>query len=299
MYEDRLWNKLGEDLNFNTSSIDRRSRPDYKNVNVKIVEYFFDYFIDINNPDTLGIPSSEDTNSFKEKYEKKYHCKFDVNEYIHVLKSPELTPYLYKYIYNNLDKIWSTEYGLTKVYSPLEYLDEKSPKLAQKIDTICSVCACIRKLSKLENNSIDELKRDCSELNNKITNKENNITNKISSELKNSIYPEIITILGIFTAITFAIFGGMNLLSSLFKNIDSTKASLGQTLILAAIFGLVMYGIIELLFYWVSKIKIPDDNHPQKTNWHRIFLIGLFVGVLASILGIGIWLFLSGISRGN
>lgn len=52
------------------------------------------------------------------------------------------------------------------------------------------------------------------------------LNNQIVDEIKNNVYSEFITILGIFTAITFAIFGGMNLLSNLFKNIGNTPVSL-------------------------------------------------------------------------
>lgn len=111
---------------------------------------------------------------------------------------------------------------------------------------------------------------------------------KIENKIKSKVYSEFIAILGIFTAITFAIFGGMNLLSNLFQNIGSTPASLGQTLILAAIFGLIMWGIIELLFYWISKIKgITDstkDKNKKRFNWFAI-------GVLVIILILGILLF--------
>ena len=113
-------------------------------------------------------------------------------------------------------------------------------------------------------------------------------TEYIENKIKSNVYSEFITILGIFTAITFAIFGGMNLLSNLFKNIGSTSASLGQTLILAAIFGLIMWGIIELLFYWISKIKgITDSTKDKDKKWFN----WLAIGVLAIILILGILLF--------
>lgn len=150
----------------------------------------------------------------------------------------------------------------------------------------------------LASNNINKIQADIKsqskeikDLHTTLNNQDKDIVNKI----KSNIYTDFIAILGIFTAITFAIFGGMNLLSNLFKHIGSTKTSLGQTLILTAVFGIVMWGIIELLFYWVSKIKVSDEKQTQKRNWHRIFLIGLFVGVLAAILGVGVWLFLSGI----
>ncbi|MCT6812056.1 MAG: hypothetical protein M3029_02790, partial [Lactobacillus helsingborgensis] len=61
---------------------------------------------------------------------------------------------------------------------------------------------------------LDDL--DLSVENNSIAAK-NNIKNNIieaENNIKKELYPEFIAILGIFTAITFAIFGGMNLLSN-------------------------------------------------------------------------------------
>ena len=95
--------------------------------------------------------------------------------------------------------------------------------------------------------------------------------------VRKELYPEFIAILGIFTAITFAIFGGMNLLSNLFQNMKSTHTSLGQALILAAIFGLIMWGITILLFYWISTIK-KDQSKKFYKNW------GFWVNILFIVL---------------
>ena len=136
----------------------------------------------------------------------------------------------------------------------------------------------------LINSSINDKDKGLGALKSKIENKEQGIENKI----KSNIYTDFIAILGIFTAITFAIFGGMNLLSNLFQNIGSTQASLGQTLILAAIFGLFMWGITELLFYWISKIKGITDSTKDKNKilFNRSALI-----VIVSILSLGVLLF--------
>ena len=112
----------------------------------------------------------------------------------------------------------------------------------------------------------------------KIKNMEQTILNKI----KEDVYPEFITILGIFTAITFAIFGGMNLLSNLLQNIKSTHASLGQALILVAVFNLCLWGIIELLFNWISKITNAKNKNINKYKLTAlIILLCLFIFGLA------------------
>ena len=121
---------------------------------------------------------------------------------------------------------------------------------------------------------------------NDIENKINKMKAEILDGIKDKIYPEIITILGIFTAITFAIFGGMNLLSNLFQNIKSTHASLGQALILVAVFNLCLWGIIELLFNWISKI-----TNAKNKNINKYKLTALIILLCLFIFGFALFFF--------
>ena len=129
------------------------------------------------------------------------------------------------------------------------------------------------------NKRVDDLEQ---RVENNSINAKKNIT-KAENNIKKELYPEFITLLGIFTAITFAIFGGMNLLSNLFQNMKSTHASLGQALIFASIFGFTMLGIIEILFIWISKINLTivdkdyrydkkeDDTNEESFKEHKIY----------------------------
>lgn len=139
---------------------------------------------------------------------------------------------------------------------------------------------------------LDDL--DLSVENNSIAAK-NNIKNNIieaENNIKKELYPEFIAILGIFTAITFAIFGGMNLLSNLFQNIKSTHASLGQALILVAVFNLCLWGIIELLFNWISKITNAKNKNINKYKLTAlIILLCLFIFGLALFFKLPLFFF--------
>lgn len=158
----------------------------------------------------------------------------------------------------------------------IKYLDDK------KVDLFTQQEALEKKQTLLSNNSSTQ--EDKINKQEKIIEDQQHNLQKTTWKI-NSIYSEFITILGIFTAITFAIFGGMNLLTDLFKNIGSTPASLGQTLILAAVFGLIMWGITELLFYWISKIKgITDSTKDKNKKWFNCIALIVLVGIL--ILGI-------------
>lgn len=289
--------------------------PNFEKNQTTDVQKFFELFLNDFN-DNVGMTKSE-----LDIYNKQ------VVNYCNKLKDASYTPYICNYIFDNIKKIWSTKYGLNDFYGhyDLQKVREIAPELYKKIDILCSIIyiiknsndkiekeihnssECLREvhqnISDVKNRLDNEITNQKKDIESKITNQKEDIESKITnqkenilSEIKSLIYPEIITILGIFTAMTFAIFGGMNLLSNLFQNIGSTQASLGQTLILAAVFGLIMWGIIELLFYWISKIKKTENitksiKNLQRPNWHRIFLVGLSLGVLFTILIVGILLF--------
>ena len=210
------------------------------------------------------------------------------------LNTPVGIAIIHNFMVNDPQK-WATyNIGAVKTLNP-EFYEKLLALYKITNDTINYTSASIKKYTDSEINSCNEtIQKIENRINDKNTGlnalyekadeRENNIENKI----KGNVYSEFIAILGIFTAITFAIFGGMNLLSNLFKNIGSTPASLGQTLILAAIFGLIMWGIIELLFYWISKIKGIADSTKDK---NKTYFNWLAIGVLVIILILGILLF--------
>lgn len=114
----------------------------------------------------------------------------------------------------------------------------------------------------------------------------------------NSIYSEFITILGIFTAITFAIFGGINTINSISSNLhisSSNPQNLGNLLIAAAVLGIVLFGIITVLFAGMAKITEKDYNlSPLLTISvlaiiSAMFMIGLVFTFLADNWNLSIW----------
>ncbi|RHW54441.1 Yip1 family protein [Lactobacillus bombicola] len=254
------------------------------------VANFFNFFIENLANEQVNSPEYID-DDYNEKVKKS----------INQVKLPEYTIYMCDYIFEHLNDMWSPQGGLGIItlnsddYYDFELLKKDDIDLYNKINTICSVIYKIKNSDEIINQKIDDSSKNLTQVNEKLSkqkdsleNKINNQTDTVLSKVKSLIYPEIITILGIFTAITFAIFGGMNLLTDLFKNIGSTPASLGQTMILAVIFGLIMWGIIELLFYWISKIKGITDSTKDK---NKTYFNWLAIGVLAGILILGILLF--------
>lgn len=92
---------------------------------------------------------------------------------------------------------------------------------------------------------------------------------EVTNHVANSIYPVLITILGIFTAITFSIFGGIVTINSISSNLkisSKNPQNLGNLLIGAAVLGLLLFGIITVLFSGISKVTKRDFKLPLLLN---------------------------------
>lgn len=93
-------------------------------------------------------------------------------------------------------------------------------------------------------------------------------------KIKSNIYADFIAILGIFTAITFAIFGGIQSIGSITSNLDISSnkpQGLGNLLICASILGILLYGIITVLFAGIDKLTNKTCSLPFTLN---ILVIG-------------------------
>lgn len=120
----------------------------------------------------------------------------------------------------------------------------------------------------------------------------------IENKIRKNVYSEFITILGIFTAITFAIFGGINTINSISSNLhisSSNPQNLGNLLIGTSVSGIVLFGIITVLFAGIAKITEKDYNLPPLLTISvlaiisAMFMIGLVFTFLADNWNLSIW----------
>lgn len=102
-------------------------------------------------------------------------------------------------------------------------------------------------------------------------------------DTKSKIYTDFITILGIFTAITFAIFGGLQLIGNSLKNLGGpiTSQGVGSILIIASIILLSVYLILVVLLTGLSKLLSGSKNKRYKftgkiTTCVIVTIVGLF-----------------------
>lgn len=162
----------------------------------------------------------------------------------------------------------------------------KSKKYEEQISKISSKKYClediVQKLEKLYDHiSLEEtrIKYNYKMVNNSNTMIENNVMNQFNTtiiefqnkldETTNSLNSNIITIVGLFSAIIFVFFGGLTSLSNIVSGIIHVKSldEIKVPLIVILSFGLIMFNTVFLLLYSVS--KIVDKNIGCYVNCNR------------------------------
>lgn len=103
----------------------------------------------------------------------------------------------------------------------------------------------------------------------------------------NKIYSEFVGILGVFTALSFALMGSVQVFGNILKNIDTpTMGNIGYVLIVGGIYLILIYLIIMTLFIGMKKV-FDNKNSKYKFNW--IFTLCIVtVSIILIILGIGL-----------
>lgn len=112
---------------------------------------------------------------------------------------------------------------------------------------------------------------------------------KEAQQVKDKIYTDFITILGIFTAITFATFGGLQLIGNVFGNIKKFNLySVGLDMMLGSILMFGIYIILMALIIGISKLKDKDNEYiinEKITRWIlKAFLFVFSVGIILIII---------------
>lgn len=133
-------------------------------------------------------------------------------------------------------------------------------------------------------NNVDNFIKTVDEMDGRVSNLDNRIEN---------MNGQVISVLGIFTAISFILFGGISSASSILEMLK--KPSIGQLLIFGSIWGIIIFNVIYFLLYYVSKltkISIKTNNRYGASVFRRHPYICLMNFFLCSIFVIGLWTYL-------
>lgn len=104
---------------------------------------------------------------------------------------------------------------------------------------------------------------------------------------------QLISLIGIFTALSFMVFGGMTSLDSLFSQIQGTHTL--KLVLIGSLWGLALFNLLSVFEYFVSRVagksfKYTDDPNASFYQKYPLVLIGNTV--LGTIFLVSAWLYL-------
>lgn len=144
------------------------------------------------------------------------------------------------------------------------------------------------------------IREESKELTEELKNTKDSLENKfvdISSDIdkhKSSTYTQFVTILGIFTAITFGVFGGMEILGNVMSNIANVRISkllMFSSLIIGAILTILymlltgISNLVELPIRNCGCRKTDSCNHSPFQK-HPIYFIGMAASLYLFLIGV-------------
>lgn len=188
-----------------------------------------------------------------------------LDNYGRVLYS-EVTVYLYKLSDENSKKL---EIVISNIDSLLEECVDDDPKVENRETKV------ILKLwdhINLANNQLNTLKMSDETIHNKIALQANPISDdlkKTKEDLdasKKELYTQLISIVSIFVAIAFVLFGGMSLMNNLFNYENIDKIPLFEMLCAGSLIGIVMIMSIYAFIVFVLRITGKYDYSKEQQD---------------------------------
>ncbi|UNL43188.1 hypothetical protein G8B22_08605 [Ligilactobacillus agilis] len=122
------------------------------------------------------------------------------------------------------------------------------------------------------------------------------ITKDASDEVANvkgkvtKIYSEFVGILGVFTALSFALMGSVQVFGNILNNINNpTVGNVGYVLIVGGIYLILIYLVIMTLFIGMGKVFNKDSKYQfdKCFTWYIIFVSVMLIAVGLVLVLIG------------
>lgn len=113
---------------------------------------------------------------------------------------------------------------------------------------------------------------------------------EFKGKLTQELTSQLITLVGIFTAIAFVVFGGISSLESIFTEIN--KKSIIKLIIASSIWGLSMFNLIFGFLLGISKMTgLNLGNSRSKDFFERYILVFWMNGIMITILILTLWIY--------
>lgn len=111
----------------------------------------------------------------------------------------------------------------------------------------------------------------------------------VEDQLKNtenkiiqSMNTQVISVVAIFTALAFIVFGGISSLSSIITTLARSN-EVELIIVVACIWGIALVDLIYLFIYLILKITKPDFKDKYIKNWIILINIVLFILLIINI----------------
>ena len=177
--------------------------------------------------------------------EKIYKSNFDSN----IIESVEQK--LRSYEFKNVNK---------------EFVEKVTKDILRNVELAITQKVYIDKNVEIANSKLEEINHEFEEI----------------QDTNSKIYSDFITFFGIFTALSFAIFGGLQLIGNSLGNLKGfvTIKNVGGILIIASVILLSVYLILMALVVGLSKLLSRNKNERYKfTGKVTVCIIGTIVGL--------------------
>lgn len=140
---------------------------------------------------------------------------------------------------------------------------QDSTKAKQNVDKAKDDISKVKNDIEMYSNDINRVKVDIKDAKKAVSG-----YSKEMKSVKGNIYTDFISILGIFTAITFATFGGLQLLGNVFgQNVSKDNHALGSALILGSLYIFGTYLLLLALLSGIHKLmRMNNYNNEDEDN---------------------------------
>lgn len=111
----------------------------------------------------------------------------------------------------------------------------------------------------------------------------------IKSDLAKDLNAQLLTMVGIFTALAFLIFGGISSLNNIFEN---QAIPIMKLMIVGAVWGLCMLNLVFVFLFCVgkmTKLKFSSTDDPNTTIFQKYPIVWWTNLIILSILLLSIW----------
>lgn len=192
---------------------------------------------------------SDDLRNYYDK--KGRHLYSEVSTFLYNINEDDLD-----YVYNNIENI----HKILQRYDE-ENETEYERKIFKLEDHIRLEILRVQHLNNTQNNNAAQLRKEINTLSDKskkYTKEFNNLHNQYKKQRKSidGLNSEIISIIGIFSAIVITFFGGINFIESVLNSIN--KVSKYRLVFAILITGFVMFNTIFMLLNFIA--KLTDKN---------------------------------------